>query len=258
MRREPVGDAAPVRRLVQPRQRRQHVGDAVRIPSLLGRVAHAQPIRFDFVVSAVFQEEDAQRRAAEARERIRRRHEDAEREQAQLSGRLLRVLPHAVARGDVADLVAQDAGQLRLVVEIRQDAARDVDVAAWQRKRVHGGGIDDGELPRQPWALGGAGQPHADVRDVALQPVVLVGRHLALDFSRSLTPELQLLLLGHQRDFLLAGGRVGGAGGRGHPEQADEGRRDSGRPPHASLIVQRMYQCAGPAPREIRRESACS
>ena len=60
-----------------------------------------------------------------------------------------RVLLRRVPRGDVRDLMAQHAGQLRLVVEIRQDAARDVDEAAGQRKRVDRRVIDDRERPRQ-------------------------------------------------------------------------------------------------------------
>ena len=39
-------------------------------------------------------------------------------------------------RGDVADLVAEHAGELRFVVQEREDAARYVDVAAGQRERV--------------------------------------------------------------------------------------------------------------------------
>ena len=63
--------------------------------------------------------------------------------------RLARVLLRGMTRGDVADLVAEHAGQLRLVVQIRQDAARDVDVAARQREGVDRGAVDNGERPRQ-------------------------------------------------------------------------------------------------------------
>ena len=60
-----------------------------------------------------------------------------------------RVLLRGVPRRDVPDLMAQHAGQLGLVVQIRQDAARDVDEAAGQRERVDRRMIDDGERPRQ-------------------------------------------------------------------------------------------------------------
>ena len=57
--------------------------------------------------------------------------------------RLPRVGLRRVARGDVADLVTEHAGQLGFVVEIREDAARHVDVAARQRERVDRGTVDD-------------------------------------------------------------------------------------------------------------------
>ena len=61
-------------------------------------------------------------------------------------------------RRDVSDLVAEHSRELRLVIEERQDAARDVDEAARQRERVDRGLIHDRELPRQ----GGRRRPPPD------------------------------------------------------------------------------------------------
>ena len=58
-------------------------------------------------------------------------------------------LLRAVARGDVADLVAQHASQFGLAVQVGHQAARDVDVAAGQREGVDLGAVEHGEAPLQ-------------------------------------------------------------------------------------------------------------
>ncbi len=57
---EPVRDAAAIGGLVEPRQRRQHLADAARIPLLPRRVFRAQPVSFHLVVAAVLQEKGLQ------------------------------------------------------------------------------------------------------------------------------------------------------------------------------------------------------
>ena len=138
-----------------------------------------------------------------------------------------RVLPHRVPSGHVADLVPEHAGQLRLVVQVRQDAARDVDEAAGQRERVDGGHVHDRELPGQVRALRRARQAQADVRHVALEALVAIARHRALHLGGGLPAHLDLLGLGHHRDLLPAGHRVGGAGGDDAAEE--EGRAGRGK-----------------------------
>ena len=73
--------------------------------------------------------------------------------EADAGARRLRVLLRRVPGRHVADLVAEHAGKLRLVVEVRQDAARDVDVSARQRERVDRRLIDDGKMPRKVGTL---------------------------------------------------------------------------------------------------------
>ena len=151
VRREPVGHAVPVRRLVDPPSVVEEGGHRRRIPAA-GRPRSRRPA-----------DPPRARRRGRTSGRARRapiwaevaERADLRRTKMPPSSRpsdapVARVYClHGVARRDVADLVAQHAGQLRFVVQIRQDAARDVDVAAGQRERVDGRQVDDRELPRQ-------------------------------------------------------------------------------------------------------------
>ena len=124
-----------------------------------------QLVRLQLVVAAVFQEQHAERLPSRSDRRAARRNEDAQRAERGDAADAF-VLPRRMPRGDVADLVAEHAGQLRFVVEKRQDAARDVDEAARQRERVDCRLIDDGELPGQVRPLGELRELEADVADV--------------------------------------------------------------------------------------------
>ena len=55
-----------------------------------------------------------------------------------------------VLRRDVDDFVPQHVGQLGFVLNQRQRAARDVNEAAWRRKRVDAVGVQDDERPLEP------------------------------------------------------------------------------------------------------------
>ena len=114
-----------------------------------GFVSRAELIGLQFVVAAVLQEQQAERLLRDLTERPRRGHEHTKRPERDHAADRPRVLPHRMPRGDVADLVAEHAGQFGLVVEKRQDAARDVDESARQCERVDRRLIDDGELPRK-------------------------------------------------------------------------------------------------------------
>ena len=113
-----------------------------------------------------------------------------------------------MARGDVADLVAEHAGQLGLVVQIREKAARHIDVSAGQRERVDRGAVDDGERPRQVGAMRVARELLADLVDVALQVRIVVDAHLPADLGVLLLADRELLGLAEERHLLLAGDRV--------------------------------------------------
>jgi hypothetical protein len=80
--------------------------------------------------------------------------------------------------GDVADLVAEHRGEVRLVLEVGQDPARDVDVAAHGREGVHVVGVDDREVPLELRPLADRRELLADPLHVLLQLEVVVHAHL--------------------------------------------------------------------------------
>jgi hypothetical protein len=121
-----------------------------------------------------------------------------------------------MTRVDVADLVSHHCGKLRLVAEERQDSARDVDVAAGQRERVHGRLVDHREGPRQIRTVRRAHQPLADTFHVALQLRIAVDPHLLPYFGVGLPSQLNLVGLGHEDDLMAAGRRVRRATARDH------------------------------------------
>src|SRR6185436_20430424 len=98
-----------------------------RIPVAARRVASAQLIGLQLVAAAVLQEEHAQALFRQAAELLRAGDEDAERHQAYGAADRSRVLLRRVPRGDVPGFMPEHPGQLRFVVEKREDAARDVD-----------------------------------------------------------------------------------------------------------------------------------
>ena len=105
---------------------------------------------------------------AELREGASLRNEDAAEDETELCASRARVLLRGVTGGDVPDLVTEDARELRLIVEKRQDAARDVDVTARQCERVDGRHVEDGEMPRQVRPLAHLRELQTESRDVLL------------------------------------------------------------------------------------------
>jgi hypothetical protein len=86
-----------------------------------------------------------------------------------------------VLRGHVPDLVADDAGQLVLVVGQREEPARDVDVAAGQREGVRLLHVDDLEAVRQITPGRDGGEPLAHRANVGHQGRIVVQAHLGGD-----------------------------------------------------------------------------
>ena len=212
VRREPVGNA-PLAQGVEARQRLQEARHAGRIPAGLGGVLDAQPVGLELVVAAVLEEERAEAGVGQIAERGHAGHEDAGQQHAERAAGRARVLLRHVAGGDVAHLVAEHAGELGLVAQVREQPARDVDEAAGQRERVHGRRVDHGEGPRQVRTVRDGGDPFADAGHVALQLVVVVDAHLATDLGVATAADLDLLGLADEGDLALTGDRVGRAGG---------------------------------------------
>ena len=78
-----------------------------------------------------------------------------------------------VLADDVADLVAEHAGELRFVLDQPERAARDVHEPAGRRKRVDAVGVEHDEGPGQLRALGLLRERHADERDVLVNGRIL-------------------------------------------------------------------------------------
>jgi len=210
---QPVGHAARARG-IKPRQRFEEARHALRIPARLRGVLHAQAIRFEFVVPSVLEEPRAQAGGGQVAEGPQARYENARQQHADAAARRARVLLRRVPRRDVPHFMAKHASQLRFIAEVREQPARDVDVAARQGERVHGGHIDDGEGPRQCGTMRHAGDALADAAHVALQLVIGVDAHLAANLAVALTPQGNLFGLADERHLAAAGHGIGRAGTR--------------------------------------------
>ena len=81
------------------------------------------------------------------------------------------LLPHGMRH--VADLVPEHRGELRLRVEVREDAARDVHVASRQRERVDLFAVEHRERELHVWPVADGDDALAEVAHVGLQRLVL-------------------------------------------------------------------------------------
>ena len=224
MRGQKVRHAA-LAELVHARERSEKTRDAARVPSSLRRVLHAHTIRLALVVSPVLEKRDAHADRSDVAEGARRRHEDAEREQSKLAAGRARVLLRGMPCRDMRDLMAQHTRKLRLVVQVRQDAARDVDESARERKRVDGLVIDDGKRPRQVGPVRELRETMADVRDVSLQFRIVVHAHLSADFGVVLLADGNLLRFAQKRELAFACDGIGRA--RREERRNREGGKDA-------------------------------
>ncbi len=138
---------------------------------------------------------------------------------------LARLLAHRVTRGDVADLVAEHAGQLGLGIEVGQDAAGNVDVAAGQRERVDLGRIEHRETVIQLGTMALPRQLLAQSIDVFLQRGVVVDAVLLEDGGVEATALLDFFTFGYEREILFPRHRVGRASvdRAEQQEQGDDG-----------------------------------
>ena len=110
-----------------------------------------------------------------------RRHPDSRRAAGRRAGRQDPDLPEpsaivalrCVPPRHVADLVAEHARELGLVVGQRHQAARYVDIAAWQRESVDDVAVEQREGERLALELGGVLHPLADPLDIGAELRVL-------------------------------------------------------------------------------------
>ena len=223
---EPARHAALLLGGADPLQGGEHVGHGPRVVPAAGHVAQAEVVRLALGVAAVLQEQHAQARLREVAVVLQLRAQDHAQHQADVRELGLADHAHGMPRGDVADLVAHDRGQLGLGRQVRHQAPGHVHVAAGDGEGVDGGIVHEPEGPGQPRPLRVRGQPFADPLHVGLQVRLRVeadgGRHLLV----RLLAHLLLLRFGDERDLPAAGGGVGGAGGDADGGGNGQRRRD--------------------------------
>ncbi len=99
--------------------------------------------------------------------------------------------------GYVDDLVRQHAGELRFVLDQRQRATRDVDVAAWGGERIDPVGVEHHEGPRQTRTGAALRQRQAEEADVTVHAGILHDPIARANPRADLGAELRLFLIGH-------------------------------------------------------------
>ena len=118
----------------------------------------------------------------------------------------------AVTGGDVANFVAENAGHPRLGVEVGEDPAGHVHVAAGKRERVHDGVVEGSEGEPQLRPMAHPSEPPPYLSDVGGELGIFDLAVLSDDRGIGRRAELDLLRFAHQRELSLAGHRVHGAG----------------------------------------------
>ena len=208
---------------------RKHLEDPdqrVRIVVGQRHVAESQAIGLAFVATAVAEVHDLQDplgQLAEAANVLGEDHPDPKKALLKL---LAAELADGVTRGHVTDLVAKDAGELRLGRELCQDAASQVDEPARDGERVDCRIVHDAERPREVRSLGRLGQALAEVVYIVTELLVGVNPHRRRDLRVVFAAHLDFLCLGDERELPLPGGWIHGAAGHDHRAcQADDGPR---------------------------------
>jgi hypothetical protein len=163
-----------------------------------------------------------------------------------------------MSRRDVADFMSQHTSQLRLITQIRQDPASQIDEATWQRKGIHRWRINDRKLPRKVRSMGERRESKPDFLDIPLDARIAVDPHVTLDLGISLLTQRDFLGLTHQDELAIAGHRVRGAR-IAHQQQPSNCRRNLGmiaRPEWmnggAVVILHQLSTIMDAAPRALR------
>jgi hypothetical protein len=120
------------------------------------------------------------------------------------------------------DFMSQHGCQFGFGIEVGQDAPRDVNVAARQRKGIDLRAIQNGKVVFETGAMALCRQFLADPLDIGLQRRVGIDAVLAPDLAVVAVPELDLLGLGHEHEIRCPADGIGGATG-------SEARRRSGQ-----------------------------
>ncbi len=188
-------------------QRLEEVGHGRRVVAGAAEIAHAELVGLELLAARVGLGEAVAGLLAELAQELRALlaaeiGAGQRAEHAQPAGEQpARRLPGgAVPGGDVADLVANDTGELGLVLRQRQEPPADIDIAAGQREGVDDLAVQDGEGEIELAQLGDGLEPVADALHVALECRIVdaaavlgqnlrvrlaAGAHIVLDRARS-------------------------------------------------------------------------
>ena len=210
------------------REAREKGGHGARVVAGPRHVAHPQHVGVRFLAARIAREVGPGAEAGQVAGRLVAGY-GAEEADAELSHHRLAVALGRMARGHVADLVADDAGELGLVVGERHEPRGDVDVAARQGEGVDHVAVEHREGEGQARLLRDLRETPADAIDVGAHPLVVVFAAELGDDSGMLPPaELLFLRRRHEGgETLLACRRIDGTAAEGGAEEAGgEGGRD--------------------------------
>ncbi len=196
-RRQPLHLGLDDALLAQRAEERHH---ALRVIAGAAHVADAERVRFELLRARVGLDRHGGDRLPHLHDFLRQAEggrADRARQKPELRHLDRRQTLGGVARVDVADLMRNDAGQLRFVARQDQQAARHVDEPARQREGIDDRGVEDRELVGKLLVFGEARQRLADPVDIALQLAVLVLAAEFLDDLRVLfAPKLDVVFRG--------------------------------------------------------------
>ena len=207
----PIGDLS-AGGVLHPIEGAEDVGHLLGVIAGAGHVAETEIVGLSFVVAAELEEEHLEPGGGIARvgaKILAGRGGDAETELGEL---LLAHLFHRVAGRDMADLVTEHRDQLGLGVEMAEDSAGDVDIAAGVGERVDQRIVEDVEGPGKMGALRRGSELLAEVVDIGLPLLVRILAERRENLGFGLAAHGDLLGLAHEGELAFAGGGVEGAG----------------------------------------------
>ncbi len=189
-----------------------------------GGVLQAQAVGLHLVLTAVALQPGLGADVGEIRHRTGARHDG--RARCQHRGQdAPRLRTSRMTGRVVTDLVAENRGELRFGIQIRENAAVHVDVAPANSEGVHRVLVEDEEFEVPGGQRGVGGDFGADLLDVILDGLVFVEAVDLNDLSVNLAGVFLLTLGGREDDVMAAGRRIGRAAGDDDGQRAGCGRQ---------------------------------
>jgi hypothetical protein len=201
----------------------EHVADGVGVVTRPHHVLEPEAVGFHLVLAAVAHHPGLRADVGELADRVGA-GEDGRGHGAERGGNAARLAARRMARGDVADLVTDDAGELRLGVEVHQQAAVHIDIAATGDERVDVLVVEHEEPELLVGQVARGHEALADDVHVLLHGLVVVDTKGLDDFLVVLLDGLLFTLPGTEHHVLAASGRVGGTA-----DEHSAGRREGER-----------------------------